>query len=138
MKYIKSCGVVAFKRINNINYYLIIKSMNGDIGFPKGHAETDETELETAFRELKEETNVEVELLAGFRYQIEYKIPNMNNVIKQAVYYLGKCINSDIICQENEVLEANFIPFDEAYKVLTFDETKKMLQLANDYLNSIK
>ena len=94
MKYIKSCGVVVFKRINNINYYLIIKSMNGDIGFPKGHAETDETELETAFRELKEETNVEVELLAGFRYQIEYKIPNMNNVIKQAVYYLGKCINT--------------------------------------------
>ena len=138
MKYIKSCGFVVYKEINGKNYYLIIEATNGDIGFPKGHMEKDETELQTAVRELKEETNIEVLLIEGFRYQIEYPLPNKKDTIKQSVYFLGKCINDKIICQEKEVIEAKFLTFEEALLALTFDETKKLLQLANDYLNSIK
>ena len=138
MKYIKSCGFIGYKAINNRNYFLIIKATNGDIGFPKGHMEKDENELQTALRELKEETNIEVLLIDGFRYQIEYPLPKKNDTVKQTVYFLGKCINDKIICQEKEVEEAKFMTFEEALLILTFDETKKMLQLANDYLNSIK
>ena len=72
MTYIKSCGFVAYKRIENINHYLIIQSLNGDVGFPKGHMESGESELETAIRELKEETGVDVKVIQGFRRQIEY------------------------------------------------------------------
>ena len=138
MNYIKSCGFISYKEIDNTNYYLIIKSTNGDFGFPKGHMEKDETETQTAFRELKEETNIEVLLIEGFRYQIEYPLPKKKDTIKQSIYFLGKCINDDIICQEKEVSKAMFLTLEEALEVLTFDETKKMLQLANEYLNSIE
>lgn len=54
-------------------------------------------------------------------------MPNMLNTIKQSVYFLGECIHDDIICQPSEVLEAKFLTYDEALKVLTFEETKNIL-----------
>ena len=136
MKYNKSCGFVVYKKINNQNNYLIIKSSNGDFGFPKGHMEKEESEIQTAIRELKEETNVEVRLIDGYRYQIEYRMPNMLDTIKQSLYFLGECIHDDIICQPNEVLEAKFLTYDEALKVLTFEETKNILKKAEEFLAS--
>ena len=121
-------------QIDDKNYYLIIKSLNGDVGFPKGHMEKDESEIETAIRELKEETNIDVEVLDGFRIQIEYKMPNMIDVMKQSVYFLGRCITDDIICQENEVFFAKFMSYYEAIEVLTFEETKLILQEAEKYI----
>ena len=50
----KSCGCI----IINKNKVLLIKQTKGHWGFPKGHVEKDETEIETAIREVKEETNI--------------------------------------------------------------------------------
>ena len=138
MKDIKSCGFVVYKQIGNENYYLVIKSLNGDIGFPKGHMEDGENELQTAVRELKEETNVEVNVIEGFKYQIEYKMPEIIDTIKQVIYFLGICVKDDIICQEKEVEEARFIRFEEALEVLTFQETKNILNSAQEFIKSIK
>ena len=136
MRYIKSCGFVAYKQIENKNYYLIIKSLNGDIGFPKGHMEIGESELQTAIRELKEETCAEVEVISGFRYQIEYPLPRVPDAIKQSVYFLGKCTSERIICQETEVDSAEFIPYEDAIKMLTFEETKNILRDAELFIQS--
>ncbi len=134
MKYIKSCGFVAYKTLENVNYYLIIRSINGDIGFPKGHMESGESETETAIRELKEETNIEVNITRGFSRQIEYPLPGRADAIKQSVYFLGECITDNIICQEGEVAEAEFLPFSEALSALTFDETKRILRDAEEFI----
>ena len=137
MKYIKSCGFVVYKRINNENFYLIIQSLNGDIGFPKGHMEEDETELQTAIRELKEETGVTVDYVPNFREQIEYKLPKTNNVMKQSIYFLGNCTSDNIVCQETEVSEAKFVSYENALEILTFDETKSILKNAELFLRNI-
>lgn len=131
MKYEKSCGFVVYKEVQETNYYLIIRASNGEYGFPKGHMENNETEHETAIRELKEETNVEVQIIDGFRHQIEYPLPNKENVKKQSVYFLGKCIMNDIVCQETEVSEAMFVPFAKAMELLTFEDTKMILKEAD-------
>ena len=137
MKYIKSCGFVVYKRINNENFYLIIQSLNGDIGFPKGHMEEDETELQTAIRELKEETGVTVDYVPNFREQIEYKLPKTNNVMKQSIYFLGNCTSDNIVCQETEVSEAKFVSYENALEILTFDETKSILKNAELFIRNI-
>ena len=134
IKYIKSCGFVAYKRIENINHYLIIKSLNGDVGFPKGHMEPGESELETAIRELKEETGVDVKVIQGFRRQIEYKLRRIPDAIKQSVYFLGECTSNKIVCQEAEVAEASFVPYEDALKILTFEETKRILSDAETFI----
>ena len=136
MRYIKSCGFIAYKQIEGRNYYLIIKSLNGDVGFPKGHMEIGESELETAIRELKEETGTEVNVVSGFRCQIEYHLPRTLNAIKQVVYFLGKCTSDSIVCQESEVAEACFLSYEEALKRLTFEETKNILRDAELFIRS--
>ena len=136
MRYIKSCGFVAYKRIENVNHYLIIRSLNGDVGFPKGHMESGESELETAIRELKEETGVDVKVIQGFRRQIEYELRRIPDTIKQSVYFLGQCTSDKIICQEAEVAEASFISYEDALKILTFEETKNILKDAEIFICS--
>ncbi len=136
MKYIKSCGFVAFRRVRSENHYLIIKSLNGDIGFPKGHMESGETEIQTAIRELKEETGIEVRVIPGFVRQIEYPLKRKADTIKQSVYFLGECITDRITCQECEVADAAFLPYEEALSKLTFDETKSILSDAEKALKN--
>ena len=128
MRYIKSCGFIVYKAENNENFYLIIKSHNGDVGFPKGHMEPGENELQTAIRELKEETGMDVDTIYDFRYQIEYPLPRVPDAMKQTVYFLGKCASDDIIIQETEVASAEFVTYDKAIEKLTFKETKNMLK----------
>lgn len=134
MRYIKSCGFIVYKAENNENFYLIIKSHNGDVGFPKGHMEPGENELQTAIRELKEETGMDVDTIYDFRYQIEYPLPRVPDAMKQTVYFLGKCVSDDIIIQEAEVASAEFVTYDKAIEKLTFEETKNMLKKANDLI----
>ena len=44
----RSCGAVVFTRVNGEIRYVIIESIEGIFGFPKGHMEAGETEEETA------------------------------------------------------------------------------------------
>ena len=136
MRYIKSCGFIVYKAENDENHYLIIKSHNGDVGFPKGHMEIGESELQTAIRELKEETGIEVDTIHDFRYQIEYPLPRIPDAIKQTVYFLGKTEADSIIIQESEISSAEFVTYDKAIATLTFEETKLMLKKANDLIKN--
>lgn len=137
MIYEKSCGFVTYSEKDDVRLYLIIRASNGEYGFPKGHVELNETEYETAIRELKEETNVEVQVIDGFRRQIEYKIPNKANVMKQSVYFLGKCTAVDVVCLESEVSEALFVPIEVALELLSFEDTKNVLKEADLYIDSL-
>lgn len=136
MKYEVSCGYVAFKRIDGQYRYLLIRSINGEWGFPKGHMENDETEHETADRELFEETGTKARLIDGFKQLIEYPLPRRSGVIKRSIYFLGECLTDRIICQESEVLEARFADYDEAIGLLSFENTRNVLRLADEFLRS--
>lgn len=63
----KSCGAIAFTRNSNQIMYILVKDKKGFWGFPKGHVEKNETEVQTAKREVYEETGLDVEFLNGFR-----------------------------------------------------------------------
>ena len=60
----KSCGVVLFneQKVLLLQYAIGQKEGDGDLqghwDFPKGHVDKGETEVETAIRELEEETGV--------------------------------------------------------------------------------
>lgn len=57
----KSCGMVVFKEENDNLYILMVKHNAGHWGLPKGHVEENETETETAVREVFEETGIKAE-----------------------------------------------------------------------------
>ena len=84
----KSCGAVVYKIENGIIYFLIEKMNKGHFSLPKGHVENNETEIETALREIKEETNLYVTIDDSFAETISYKVDNGN--IKDVTFFIGK------------------------------------------------
>ena len=125
MKKEKSCGAVVYKIINNQIFFLIEKMQRGHFSIPKGHVENNETEIETALREIKEETNLDVILDTTFKEVVTYS--PFENVIKDVVFFIGKVSSETVINQEIEVSEIYFYPFDKAYKTLTFEMDKNTL-----------
>lgn len=114
----KACGTI----IINDKKVLIIKQKQGFYGFPKGHMEEKETEIETAIRETKEETNLDVLIDETKRYSLNYVVNN--KIDKEVIYYLAKPINKNIIKQELEIKEILWVDVDKVIDILTFDNLK--------------
>lgn len=129
MKKEKSCGTIC---INN-GKVLIIKQMQGFYGFPKGHVEIGETEVETAIRETKEETNIDVVVDENLRFSLSYIVNN--NIDKEVVYFVAKPLNSSITIQESELLDAKWIDIEDVESIITFDNLRN---LWNEVLKKIK
>lgn len=134
MTWEKSCGAVVFTVEDGQIKYLLIQSLGGVYGFPKGHMETGETEPETALREVFEETHIRISLLDGFRTVTEYTLPNKAATMKQVVYFLGEYRDQQIIHQKEELLSARLAAYEEALRLLRFDDSKRILTQANDLL----
>lgn len=73
MTYEKSCGGIVYRKFHGNTEILLIKHIkSGYWSFPKGHVENSETEEETAKREIKEETGIDVYIDSGFRETVTY------------------------------------------------------------------
>ena len=128
MKKEKSCGCVVFDG----DKVLLIKHNAGHWDLPKGHIEEGETEVETAIREVKEETNVDVEVNENYRYTTEYS--PMEDVWKEVVYFIATKKSDNLIPQEEEVQIVEWVELNEAIKKVTFDNTRDILKRAvEDY-----
>ena len=134
MQYEISCGALIFKRVNNEIYWLIIKSLEGIYGFPKGHMEGDETEIMTAKREIFEETGIKPCIIEGFRETDEYPLPKKSGVMKRVIYFLAEFDGQEIVYQKEELLGAELLTFDDAMKLFQFEGVKRILKKANDFL----
>ena len=134
MKYEKSCGVVVFTRANGEIRYLLISSLEGIYGFPKGHMENDETETETALREVYEETGLKVKLLDGFRTTDSYPLPKKPGTVKQNVYFLGTFEDQAFTYQREELSGSWLFDYETAMGRFQFEGHKRILKEANDYL----
>lgn len=124
MVFEKSCGAIIF----DDDKVLILQQAAGHWGFPKGHVENDETEVETAKREIKEETNLDVEINENFRYAEKYS--PAEGVEKEVIYFIAKKIGGEINPQEEEVQKIEWLSYDEALERLTFNNSKELLKLA--------
>lgn len=132
MKYEKSCGAVVIKNENNELKFLIIKQTDGYWGFPKGHVEDGETEIETAIREIKEETNIDVEIDDNFRQIITYS--PREGVMKDVVFFIGKAISFDLIIDPIELLDAKWVNFIDAKDYFKYQDTIQVYEDALKYL----
>ena len=106
----RSCGVIPYRLADGVREYLILLQTNNCWSFPKGHMERGETEAETALRELREETGLTAELVAGARVLSEYPINRLTR--KQTVLFLGE-VSGDVVPQKTEVLDYRWVRAEE-------------------------
>ena len=85
----KSCGVLPYREKGQEREYLLVfEEFSQCWSLPKGHMEAGETEIQTALRELKEETGLTCRLDPSRRAVIEYPISPLAK--KQVVFFLGR------------------------------------------------
>lgn len=130
----KSCGALVYrKKQNGIELLLLKHRFGGHWSFPKGHVEHGETEFQTALREVKEETGLDVSLREGFRQSVEY-FPKPN-IKKEVVYFLGYAENDNVEKQDEEISEICWVKLEDAHKSVTFRNDKNLISHAKKFLS---
>lgn len=127
-----SAGGVLYTIIDNKINYLVSLDFHNNWGFPKGHLENDETPIEAALREIKEEVGIDALIDENFKEELVYTMPN--GIQKHSIYYIGKYLDQIPSKQLEEVQDIKLLPYNEALKILTFDSMKEVLIKANSYL----
>src|SRR3989304_1533633 len=131
-----SCGAVIFRVKKGKLEFLLVKkdaSAGGHWSYAKGHMEGNETEEQTALREIKEETNLDVELLKQFKETISYS--PKPDVDKAVILFLARPLTEDVKVDGLEIKEASWLDYAAAIRTLTFPEGKDVLKKAFDFLN---
>lgn len=134
MQIVKSCGAVVFTRESGQVHFLVIRTVSGDHGFPKGHVQPNESEKETAQREIFEEVGLKVRFLEGFREELFYPLHRKPGCTKNSVYYLAEYAQQTPVCQEEEVSAAFLMPYEQAMQTIAFADLKEVLCKANQFL----
>lgn len=131
----KSCGVVLFREKDGINLYLLLHYPSGHWDLPKGHVEENETEHETAARELLEETGIDdIEFVYAFREEISYQYMRKGKISnKQVVFFLAKT-KQNIVKISHEHQGSEWLPYGPAFNKLTFDNAKNMVKKSKEFL----
>jgi len=133
-----SFGVVPIYQDGNQLKFLLVRHNVGHWSFPKGHPEAGETEMESALRELREETSIaNVELVLDWsaeeQYQFKSHIDNAT-IHKTVKYFLGWVGDSTVRILEEEIQDYRWVTQQEALKLITFPAARKILDQAIDYL----
>lgn len=129
MLYEKSCGAVVYRKSHGNTEILLIKHVNsGHWSFPKGHMENGESESDTANREVKEETGIDIILDTSFRETVFY-FPK-KDVQKEVVYFLGKARHFNYMPQKGEISAVRWVEIGHASAVLTYENDKTIVTKA--------
>jgi bis(5'-nucleosidyl)-tetraphosphatase len=127
----KSYGAVI---INEKKQFLLIRNKNGGHwDFPKGHKEEGESSRETALREVLEETGLEVRLIDGFKEKSRYS--PRPGVEKTVTFYLGFSMG-EVKIQEEEIMEYEYLSYDEAKNRITFKESRSIIASAKQFIDT--
>lgn len=125
----KSCGAIVYRRFHGNIEILLIKHINsGHWSFPKGHVENNETETETARREIKEETSIDVIIDPTFRETVTYS--PRRDTVKVVVYFLAKARNVNFFPQKDEIAEIKWVDIFHAINLLTYENDKTIVAKA--------
>ena len=118
----RSCGCIIIED----NKVILVQETEGHWGFPKGHVEKGETDIETAKREIKEEINLEVEIDENKKYELNYMTPKGNE--KTVILFIAHKSGGIFKVQETEVKNAKWFSFDEALEKLTYDSVRDVFK----------
>jgi len=140
-----SCGAVIFRgggregKEGAKREYLLLKYGGGHWGFVKGHVEKGEECTQTAMREAEEEAGLAeglLEFVPGFDEKIDYFYTmDGKKMHKEVTYFLAECLMSMAVKLSREHTDYAWTPYDGAMKILTYENDKRVLEKAEEFLN---
>lgn len=122
-----SYGIIPLKKYRGTWRVLLVKHGKKHWAFPKGHGEKNESPEETAIRELKEETGLDLVSFLPFKPLVEHYFFKKGNVLveKFATYYLG-IVKGKVVLQKEEIEDFKWLQVSDAEELATFKQTKEL------------
>ena len=125
----KSCGVLPYRMVDGQQEFLLVfETYSKCWSLPKGHIEVGETDVQTALRELYEETGLTAKLDTTRIASIEYPISNFAR--KQVTFYLGEVTGVPKV-REGEIDKFKWVTAEELKDYLfpdTYEACKTLLR----------
>lgn len=122
------CGIIPLKKENDHWQVLLVKHSSGNYwAFPKGKQESGETDQQTAFRELKEETGLNIDSVLSEKELTEkYSFMRNGKRYKKLVRYFPAIVKGEIKLDNNEIEEAKWVMLSDVEKYITFSEGRNL------------
>jgi len=115
--YEKSCGAIVCRPApHGMEYLLLFQRKSQTWSFPKGHAEPDESGEQTARREVREETGLEVSLLPGFCESVSYPVHGAGT--KFVHLYLAGASSGEVKIRQKEIVTCVWVGRVDALALL--------------------
>lgn len=139
MKQVCSYGIIPLRHEHRQWKVLLIQHHSGHWSFPKGHPEQDELPLESAQRELQEETGLTVKQLLSEEPIVEkYFFMQKGERIEKTVYYYLALVEGTLMLQACEIKSCQWILLSDAPSQITFKEAKKVCKAAIDFVRQLE
>ena len=134
-----SAGCIVIFKAAPEPLYLLLKQKSSYWSFPKGHLEDGEELLDTASRELTEETGItEFDVLPFPPIPVHYTFYTPSAQIQKIVHLFVALVHSqDITIQLSEIDDFTWEPYEEALKLLNFPPNCEALASAHSQLLAI-
>ena len=128
MKIVRSAGIIVYRKRNDALEYLLLLYPGGYWEFPKGKLELGETKEQAAHRELKEETNLEADILPGFAETISYTFKDRQGlpVLKEVYFFVGEA-KSDNVILSHEHRDSLWLSFEGSMQRIMHKNAQELL-----------
>ncbi len=122
---IPSYGAVVIEEASKGHVVLLCTGFRG-MSFPKGHIEEGETPVQTASREVLEETGISVTIDESFSRTVKSPVAGDD---RSVTFYIGRstCGTAEPTPQASEVKRAEWTPVREALDAIVFDPDRQVL-----------
>ena len=127
----RSAGAILFRRVDDGREYLLLHYPAGHWDFPKGNIEPGEEPLDTARREVKEETNLEdIRFIDDFKERLTYFYRREGQIVrKEVIFYLAEAVGGEVRISWEHIGYA-WADYDKAMSMLKFESSRRILRNA--------
>ncbi len=132
----RSAGALVYRRGSGGPLFLLLNYPQGHWDFVKGHVEGEETDVQAAVREAREETGItDLEFDPGFKKTVRYRFyaPGGRPVEKSVVFFLARTRTSRVVLSEEHRAYC-WEPMPAARKKATFENARRLLDSARGYM----
>lgn len=125
-------GVIVYRQFPRSLKFLIVKHKKGHWSFAKGHKDKGETMIQTAKRELLEETGLKgVEFLSKkvlLKEEYYYSEKDRKKISKIVRYFVAKTKTEKIKIDNKEIINYKWCTIKAARKKLTYAQSRKLVK----------
>ena len=134
----RSYGIIPIAKMPSGYQLLLIKQIEEHWSFPKGHAYWREVPIETARRELLEETGIsDAYIIQDISFESNYIYSGGWITRKRKViFFPGFVEKQGIKMQESEIVDYAWVNYQEARELMTYPDMMKMVDKVDNYLIS--